>query len=36
MSNIIYGKNSFLEALSNNRIRKAYLLKDSVKASHSF
>ena len=29
MSNIIYGKNSFQEALRNKRIRKAYLLKDS-------
>ena len=29
MNDIIYGKNSFLEALSNKRIRKAYLLKDS-------
>lgn len=29
MSNYIYGKNSFVEALKNNRIKKAYVLKDS-------
>lgn len=29
MSDIVYGKNSFLESLNNNRIKKAYLLKDS-------
>lgn len=30
MSEYIYGKNSFLEALNSNRIKKAYVLKDSV------
>ena len=29
MSNFVYGKNSFLEALNNNRIKKAYLTKES-------
>ena len=29
MSNIVYGKNSFIEALNSNRIIKAYVLKDS-------
>jgi len=30
MSNYIYGKNSFIEALKNNRIKKAYVLKESL------
>ena len=29
MSNIVYGKNSFIEALNSNRIIKAYVLRDS-------
>lgn len=29
MSDIVYGKNSFVEALNNKRIKKAYLLNDS-------
>ena len=29
MSEIVYGKNSFLEALNNNRIKKAYLLANN-------
>lgn len=29
MSNVVYGKNSFIEALNSNRIIKAYVLKDS-------
>ena len=29
MSNIVYGKNSFIEALNSNRITKAYVLGDS-------
>lgn len=29
MSNIVYGKNSFFEALNNNRIEMAYVLSDS-------
>ena len=29
MSNLVYGKNSFLEALNSDRILKAYVLKDS-------
>ena len=30
MSNLVYGKNSFLEALNSNRIVKAYVLKDNA------
>lgn len=30
MSNYIYGKNSFKEALNSNRILKAYIVKDSI------
>lgn len=29
MNNIVYGKNSFVEALNNGRIKKAYVLSDS-------
>lgn len=29
MSNVVYGKNSFIEALNSNRITKAYVLRDS-------